>query len=752
MNISLRPSENFYPENEPAYLIPTIEKQSKPVVLITVDAEQQWQLAISAPIAGRIRQRGKIPILLATMPDGHTIQTSLVKLLVPALNSCVAMDFGSLLDSVQENCAVRFLPKASDCTQASLLAAMCFWQSTDCAVVGAIDDSEAAILGSTLACHLGVPFIPLSNRDDLNAVTKGLEILTVKHVVLVTSRGDFNTIPLAFSRFNTEVLGISSIQKRLVGAIGVNNIRNVILFRVQQETTDHDEVSWLAPYLSLMRSSVVVPCVSSDPLTAEEEVSRLIESFSLKPRTATILADYELIEMISESYGTELNKFQVLVEPCSRPAQGCAADLGVGRIPCRDVWAASTLIARGIANDYVLRQTAPKVLMIANTSKEYGSLPLCETISRATVQEFKNFKIHTDEFYGVPCHDQAVRRLAFDSRLIIYEGHITDFTLFNDPSVCPDYEYEYEEEWETGRSDDFVEVTNDVSDPDDYPGTESFHETGTGNKRDDVELSENDDNPDWQTADIHDQESVNSSNSPVDPCQFGEFPFLILQSCHSLDESAMRILKSGMVGILGSSTSVHSSSGSALVKAFCDGLLYRDQPIGVALRDARNYLLGVSALKSMRGHKEQAKVLRVAYAFHIWGDPECRMFKGLSPKYKPVSAEVVGPDQIRIVVPKYHLATSKTSKYLLRMFPGSQVAGIVKRLKDKDIRRIMPIYFFKIAMSNEVVIERYKGIKALNDTTVRGVFLVDSFKRFLYVLYFPEKETADRTFILQFIE
>ena len=752
-DVSQRQSDGFYAETKPAFLLPAVTNDNKPVVLIMVGTEKEWQLAVAAPIAARIRRHNKIPILLATAREGRAIQTTLIKQLAPALNSGIAMNFDGRLEHIQGYCAVHVLPKTSDCAQTGLLAAMSFWQSTNLVIVGAVDDSEAAILGSTLASHLGVPFIPISGRENPKMISDGLNALEIKRVIFVTSRGDFNTIPAGFSNYNTDVLGTDAIQKRLVGAIGGENIRNIILFRVPKEDADEEAASWLTPYLSLMRKAAVVSCLSSDPLAAEEKVERLIEAYSLKPRTATILADSELIEMISESYGIEPNEYQVLIEPCSRPAQGRAAGLGVGRIPCREVWAASTLIARGIAGDHVLHRAAPKVLMIANPSKEYGSLPLCETVSRATAQEFKNFRIHTDEFYGVPCHDQTIRSLAVGSQLIIYEGHITEFTLFENPSIYPDDENYYNEEWENGRSDDFIEVSDPISDPFDHPGEASFSEAETEDVCTYEQLPDERTDPDWRTEDIQDQEVYDRVNPPVDPCQLGGLPLIILQSCHSLDDSALQILTSGTVGVLGSATNVHSSSGSALVKAFCDGLLYRGETMGEALRDARNYLLCVSALKTARGHKEQAKVLRVAYGFHFWGDPESRLCNGLSPspKIKPVSAEFIGPDKIRIVVPKRRLPTSRTSKYFLRMFPGSQVAGIVKRIKDKDIRRITPIYFFRLAMPKDAALERYTGIKKMGDTTVRAVFLLDSFKRFLYVLYFPEKE-AGQTFTLQFVE
>jgi Peptidase family C25 len=752
--VSQRTSYRSSTDKRPAFLLPAIAGQSKAVTLIMVGAEEQGSLAAAAPIAARIQRRGKIPILLATAPESRAIQSTLITQLDSALGSCVVMGqgFDALPEQIRGRCPIHVLPTASDCARAGLLAAMSFWQSTDAVVVGSVDDGEAAILGSALASHLDVPFIPVSGREDLRMISDGLEALGVKRVLFAASGSHFGALPADFSRWSTEVLDVDAIQKRLIEAIGKENIRNIVLFRVPDEHAGGTAVSWLAPYLSVMRNAAVVSCVSSDPLDAEAKVSRLIEAYSLTPRTATILADNESVEMIKATYGTEPNAYEVLLEPCSRPAQGRAADLGVGRIPCRQVWAASTLIARGIAGDYVLDRAAPKVLMIANPSEEYGALPLCETVSRATAKEFKNFGIHIDEFYGVPCDKPAIRALARDSQLIVYEGHITQFSLFEDPSSYPNEDNDSREEWRDDRADDFDETVEHIPGSSDIDSRMNFYEIVTGADRAQAPSSMAATDPDGQAQETRSQEGQVSP--PMTPSQLEGAPLMIIQSCHSLDDSAMRILTGGATGILGSATNIHSSSGSALVKAFCDGLLSGRRTTGEALRDAQNYLLGVSILKTARGHKEQAKVLRVAYGFHLWGDPESRVFRGLTPlpNLKPVSAEFIGPDEIRIIVPRRRLLTSRTSKYFLRMFPGSEVAGIVKRLKDKDVRRIAPIYFFRLALPKNFSPVRYTGLKELNDTTVRAVFLVDSLKRFLYVLYFPEKEERGQDFTLRFVE
>ncbi len=86
------------------------------------------------------------------------------------------------------------------------------------------------------------------------------------------------------------------------------------------------------------------------------------------------------------------------------------------------------------------------------------------------------------------------------------------------------------------------------------------------------------------------------------------------------------------------------------------------------------------------------------------------------------------------------------------MFPGSEAAGILKRIKGKEIRRVAPIYFFRIPVAKDFEPSQYTGLKKADDTTVRAVFFVDSFKRFLYIVYFPEKEEKEEVFTLRFIK
>src|SRR5262249_20130647 len=63
---------------------------------------------------------------------------------------------------------------------------------------------------------------------------------------------------------------------------------------------------------------------------------------------------------------------------------------------------------------------------------------------------------------------------------------------------------------------------------------------------------------------------------------------IFLQSCLALNEDETRtLLPRGAVALVGSATRTYSASGGAVTLAFFNALLYDDQPLGAALRQAK---------------------------------------------------------------------------------------------------------------------------------------------------------------------
>jgi len=751
---------------KPTFLIPAIVKQNKPIALIVVNEDDEsrlsktggdeWLIAAAAPAAAKIIQQNKTPILLQLDSEENPRQTQLLEQLAGISGFCTILssDHTFTLNQTLGNLPRYNIPVKPEPAETSLLFAGLYWQKADSVVLASEYDPEAVILGSALACHSYWPLIVTTGREQPRALSRKLSSLGVSGVVYVTSKIVTADSGMSFPSQKTEFIGVEEAQKRLIEKLNARNIQNIVLFRVPDESADGKSVSWLAPYLSLIHRAALVPCYSSDPLAAESKLESVIRKYSLRPRTITILGDYEAIGLVTKTTGNDADAYEITAELCPQLSQDQVAEMGVGRIPLSQLWAASTLIAYGVARDHILGQEQPNVLMIANPSANYGTLPLCETISRATANEFKNLKIQTNEFYNVSCNNPLIRNLVGDSQLIIFEGHISDFSLFEGRSYYEEeedpYSYEYGQRQYEVYTDtsDFSE--NHTDDDDDWSNEADNSKGVEINSQEHVGPMDSD----YETFETAIYQQPDESSQVTDPCELEGMPLILIQSCHSLDNTVLDILTCGAVGIVGSKTNIHSASGSAFIKAFCDGLLYRSDTVGEAMRDAKNYLLCVGALKKARGHTQYAKVERVAYSFHLWGDPELRVYTGLqnSQRLNPVSGRFVEPDKISITIPARRLPTSRTEKYFLRMFPGSEAAGILKRLKGKEIRRVAPIYFFRIPLPKGFEPTQYTGLRKSDDTTIRASFFVDSFKRFLYILYFPEKEEKEQVFTLRFIK
>ena len=103
-----------------------------------------------------------------------------------------------------------------------------------------------------------------------------------------------------------------------------------------------------------------------------------------------------------------------------------------------------------------------------------------------------------------------------------------------------------------------------------------------------------------------------------------------------------------------------------------------------------------------RGHKELAKGRRVAVSFRLWGDPELRLLPG--PLGRPQGRRFGapgGPDTLVIRIPDERLPEARSNKYVARMFPGSQAAGMVKPIEGGADRRLTPVYFFRQPLPSE---------------------------------------------------
>ena len=871
----------------------SLGNEEAPDVLI-VPEEEPWLLAVAAPVAGRLRDRGGIPLLVAVgFQPGKAAETLLGRL-APSRRLVLACGktYESFPDQIRACAEVISIPSSP--SSASLMVAERFWGESEKIVVATLDDVEAVILGSTLAAHLSLPLVLFQPTEDSRPFSSAFSRLGVKEIFVATSD------PGGVRRWTEELgpritlLRPEAIQRRLIAKLRPKKVRNIVITRVPSATGAVGATAWLAPYVSLARGSAVVISDSEKAEDAEAAVEKSVAEHRLRPSTVTILGDYGSIGRQSvriparsdagnmdenknagpfedsyenpyrekygpddEMYGGSYDRpndakyydegydgpyeesdeydvqtdYVVQVEPCMPAGYQEVATVGVGRIPFATLEDASIMFACGLARERLLLSEPARVLMVANPADNGLALPLCETLSRITACEYKNARIHIEEFYGTPTDKPEIVAATSRANLILYEGHLYHQHLFKSRIEQSEGDWDYDED-----GNEYYERTPDTQECDPWPcgsGVAQFPTcpidvglvvraevsaiqarlASEGRRAEDLSHSSSslasrasmkgrsccgtfvgghglpserleqlpsvssymnggpvqrfvwspqllrssipvatafverrDGTPDKQSA-------VPASASDREPLK--GLPVVILQTCDSLDGDMMRrIHELGGVALVGSTSHIHSASGASLIKAVSDGLLYRGESLGEAMRDAQNYFFCLQDLKNGRGHSQQAKSQRVALSFQLWGDPELKVFarEVKRPKAKPVSIEWRGADELAVAVPSRRLETAETEKYFVRMFPASQTAGLVKRLKHRPVRRVTPTYFFRLPLPQDFAGRGFGALARPDDEPNRAVFRVDPLGRFLYVLYYPKEEKPNETFSLQFVD
>lgn len=563
--------------------------------------------------------------------------------------------------------------------ETAITLAKTFLKNSPEIILSSVNSPTHFLQASTLAAHFRLPLIPFDNMD-FHALRNLVNQIGVRKIYVIADSKPIILQELA--EIKVTKLEISQIQELLHLKIGREKIRNIILTSLPQEEDPrriyNQPVSY-APYISLLRSAPIVFTSSNSGIVAEQDLFSYIHRFNLQPQTITILADYEKIETIEidDQLKNTVYNADMQLEPGSGPQGGDALPFGVGRLPFRKLSALSLFYAKVQDRQRMYQDVHPEFIMISNLKEwdEYG-LPLAETISRATVNELRNFKLKGKEFYR-KVFKNKINEAAVKTGLIIFEGH------------------------------------NDTLDALDY----------------------------------------REKNGTYIPANYVNNPFLILQSCNSLGD-AETIFEQGAIGMIGSSTRVHSASGSSLIKAYLDSILYQNATVGEALREAKNYFLAITQLKAARGHQEQNKTFRAALTFRLWGDPEMRLFsKQLRPPVKPgITAKALDSKTIEISTPDKSYRKLASRFYVLKHFPNAQTAGFVTRYKNKEKkqRKVNSFYFSKIPIKEPLQLDMDFVLHNKDIADVRNISLLDPFQRWMYVLHYPKKMIKNEKLLLRF--
>jgi hypothetical protein len=695
--------------------------------LIAVSEDEPWMMAVAAPVAGQGRAKGRMPLVLALSEPPTREAEDLIAQAAPKHFLLWTDGAEPKLGRRLPKLGPQMLAVGSDSVRGSLLVAKRFWKRPAKAVVAASDDPEAIILGSALAARMAAPLLIRERAESRTSLQHVLEELGVTKILAAVADVDRAPGWAKSKKYEVEMVAPRAMQDRLIDLLGPEDIHTLVVARAPEKRTTVGPTAWLAPYIGLVRGAPVVLAHSANAAVAEADVARLIKAHQLQPRTMTILADYDslgdnFVDIEGEAEpaaAAATGKYQLNTEPFVPTEAGRLAAFGVGRIPLQSLEDAAVLFVRGLLRERLTARQAVRLLMVANSSPGRRPLPLCETISRLTAEEYKNCGVPVDGFYGKLADSPEVLAAAKTAGLIIYEGHLAYQDLFDVPSAHR----------ETAPDSYFEEELDNLEEGTSHAPTHAARTTPLVSTR---------------------RRPAAAKTNQLSGSMEG-LPVVVLQSCDSLDERVLwRVDELGGVALVGSVTPIHSGSGSAMVKAFSDAMLYRGATLGEALRDAQNYLFCLGDLKVRRGQKEQAKSRRVALSFRLWGDPELQVLPAsqMAPQYAPLAVRWTAPNRLIIDVPEHRLPAARSDKYFARMFPGSQPAGMVKQTEGDTARRVTPVYFFRMVLPDDFSTAAATLISPGGQTN-QAIFRVDPTKRFLYVVFYPDMERAGESIVLR---
>jgi hypothetical protein len=200
--------------------------------------------------------------------------------------------------------------------------------------------------------------------------------------------------------------------------------------------------------------------------------------------------------------------------------------------------------------------------------------------------------------------------------------------------------------------------------------------------------------------------------------------------------------------VLGSSTRTYSGSGGACSLAFFNAVLYENQSVGDALRQAKNFLLVYALLKDKRLGKGATRTganIRSAWAFTLWGDPTLKLPMPPRPDNEgccvPFVRHEVQGSTLVISLPDKAKVPVQTDKYRTELLPNGRAAGLVKKEKIDDRRPLVPFVFAEVSLPRgRLGLTPHLSSRLPSN---RWVFCWDQRRRCGYLLITPRREDTE---------
>jgi len=178
-----------------------------------------------------------------------------------------------------------------------------------------------------------------------------------------------------------------------------------------------EKISTLAPWIALQKRAALV-LTNASGTDAENAIKAALKNEALARADVLIIAaDLKAIPMPTRPNPMEGGKdSEIEMEPMTPPGDK-PCSFAVGRIFHEDRNVVALMLAR---QRLLAQEKAPRALIVSNPG---GGLPLLETFSRNTANEFKNAGYDTTAYFGRAANKTDVKRRLPDATVFLWEGH-----------------------------------------------------------------------------------------------------------------------------------------------------------------------------------------------------------------------------------------------------------------------------------------------------------------------------------------
>jgi hypothetical protein len=194
-------------------------------------------------------------------------------------------------------------------------------------------------------------------------------------------------------------------------------IQTIVVANPDDVNNGGEKISTLAPWIALQKRAALV-LTSSAGTDAEAAIKAALQNEALAKADVLIIAgDLKSIPMCTRPNPIEGGRdSEIEMEPMT-PLGDNPCSFAVGRIFHEDRNVVALMLAR---QRLLANEKEPKALIVSNPG---GGLPLLETFSRHSANEFKNAGYDTTATFGRAANKADVKRRLPDATIFLWEGH-----------------------------------------------------------------------------------------------------------------------------------------------------------------------------------------------------------------------------------------------------------------------------------------------------------------------------------------